>query len=262
MPFALITGGSRGIGKAIALALAERNYDILLVARDRRGLLEVSREIAARYRVHVHFFQQDLAEPDAVERIGEWVRGNPFDLEILVNNAGFGLNGAFDSLPVDRQTGIIHVNITALLLLTAHFIPVFKSRGAGYILNVASTAAYQPVPFLNVYSASKAFVLSFSRGLREELRGSGVSVTTLSPGNTESDFLINAGIGGKLKSNAERFSMTAAEVAEAGVKALLKKRSEVVPGITNRLGTWVVRWIPSAWVARVVGWVYKPEANS
>jgi short-subunit dehydrogenase len=243
MSFALITGASKGIGKSIAEHLAVKGYSLLLVARSEDLLQEVKQEIEAKANVEVKYLALDLSISTSAQQIFNWCCENDFPVSILVNNAGYGLSGAFESYPLEQHLNMIQVNCLTLVQLTHLFLPRLKQQNKGYILNIASSAAYQAVPYLSLYAASKSFVLQFSRGLHYELRKSNVSVTCLSPGATDTDFVKRAKIGSKGLKAADKVNMTPDEVAKIGVDSLFKKKTEVITGAINKIGgflTWIL----------------------
>src|SRR5579871_6799972 len=187
MAYALITGASKGIGKAIAGELASRKFDLLLVARSEGLLQQVAKDISGKHKVSVDFFSVDLSSPNAAQKVFDWCNQKKYSIEILVNNAGYGLSGLFEKYSVDENTNMMHVNMLAPVQLCQLFLPMLKQQNKSYILNIASSAAYQAVPYLSVYAASKAFMLSYSRGLRQELKNTSVSITAISPGSTDTD---------------------------------------------------------------------------
>lgn len=172
MSYALVTGAAKGIGKAIATELAKRNYNLILVDVDQQALSAVAGYLAGKYSVDVQHLHIDLSEEDAVEKIIATTRPFHDQLNTVVNNAGYGLNVAFEKSNLDEQLNIIDVNVRATVKLSHAFIPVLKRFKRLYLLNVGSTTAYQTVPYLNIYAATKAFILSFTRGLRYELKDS------------------------------------------------------------------------------------------
>src|SRR3984893_3279269 len=177
MPFALITGASKGIGKSIAEALAARGYDLLLVARSSDLLENVSAEIHSATNRNCQWLAVGLALDQAAETVYDWCYKNQFEVSVLVNNAGYGLSGSFEKYSPQEHADMLVVNMITLTKLTRLFLPPMLKQPAGYILNIGSSASYQAVPLLSAYAASKAYVLSFSRGLYQELKRSGVSVT-------------------------------------------------------------------------------------
>src|SRR6185312_7219041 len=217
MAYALITGGSKGIGKAIAENLAKRKYNILLAARSENLLKENAAELEKKFGVKTDILVVDISASDAAKKIADWCVSKNYDVSILVNNAGYGLGGAFHKLSLDEQLNMMHLNMDSLVQLTYMMVPVLKkAQGKKYILNVASTAAHQSVPFLGVYSASKAFVLSFSRAIHHELKEENISVTCLCPGPTDTNFINRAGMTSfkKVMKQSERFNMRPEAVAK------------------------------------------------
>jgi short-subunit dehydrogenase len=258
MPTALITGASRGIGRALALGLAQRGYDLLLVARSAPQLKELAQEVQARHQRQAQVLALDLTKADAAAELATWVAHHtPDGLAVLVNNAGYGLWGRFEQLNLEEQLNMLQLNLNLPVQLTYALLPLLRRAAKGYILNVASTAAYQAVPSLTVYAASKAFLLSFSRGLRYELKGSGISVTCLSPGATTTDFGNRAGMGSELQAVANKVSMTPAQVAEAGLKALFAGKAEFIPGVLNKVSAGLTSVVPKPIVEKIAAGIYE-----
>ena len=250
---ALVTGASYGIGRELAVCCARGGFDLVLVARSGDKLRSLAAEIASRYPVMARVLEADLSKPEAPEAIAKEVSGEKDELSILVNNAGFGANGAFASLAVDVQRELLQVNVVALTHLTRLLLPGMLARHRGRILNVASTAAFQPGPLMAVYYASKAYVLSLSEALSEELRGTGVTVTALCPGPTASGFRARAEMqGSRLFS---RPAMDARNVAETGYAAMMAGKAIVIPGLPNRLLAQSVRISPRFVVRRIARWL-------
>src|SRR6184192_114909 len=218
---ALVTGGSGGIGLEIAKVLARKGFDLVLVARNRDALEAAAGQIEGKYEVRAHVFAADLRRREAPEEIFDFLHNENVPIHILVNNAGFGLGGEFAETELTRELEMIQVNIAALTHLTKLFLPAMIKRRSGRILNVASTAAFQPGPLMAVYYATKAYVLSFSEALAEELRHTGVTVTALCPGPTRTEFATSAHV-----TNSRLFSLfgsaDAGEVAEYGVRAMME----------------------------------------
>lgn len=245
---ALITGASGGIGLELARACAEHGHNLVLVARSHERLKMISHELQHTYNVQVDYMEQDLALPGAATEVAKRLAKDMVNIDILINNAGFGLGGNFaDEDPV-RIHGMMMVNMAALTELTRVFLPGMIKHKYGRILNVASTAAFLPGPFMAVYYATKAYVLSLSRGLAEELRDSGVSVTALCPGPTKTHFASGAGL-----ENARLFRgnvMDAGTVARAGYSALMAGKGVEVPGLSNKIASYIPRIIPNRLVVR------------
>lgn len=236
--WALITGASAGIGRELAILFAADRFNLALVARDEGRLKELAGELTAKHGIETRVLPKDLARPNAAAEIFEATRG--LEITILVNNAGFGWFGDFAATELVRHTEMMQVNMVALAQLTHVFLQPMLKRGAGRILNVASTAAFQPGPMVNVYYASKAFVYSFSYALGEELRGTGVTVTVLCPGMTGTEFFERAGM--RMKRGWPM--MEARVVAEIGYRGLMKGKRVVIPGAANRAASFLAKRAP------------------
>ena len=256
MPFALITGASRGIGKAIARDLAARGYDLLLVARSEDLLKETASEIAAGSRVDCRWLALDLSGDQAAARVYAYCKQHAVPVSILVNNAGYGLSGPFEKYTAETHAEMLHLNIVTLVSLTRLFLPELKKQPAAYVLNIGSSAAYQAVPFLSAYAASKSFVLNFSRGLRGELKGTNVSVTCVCPGPTDTNFVNRANIGEKGQKAAARFNMSPESVAHIAVDSLFKQRAEVITGAMNKLSAFFAWLFPKSMVESIAKKLY------
>lgn len=243
MSFALITGASKGIGKSIAIELAKRKINLLLVARSQSLLQELCNNLQQQYGIRAYYFTADLSNPAMPQQILNWCNTGNYDVSILINNAGYGLSGQFDKYSEQEHVDMMQVNMVSLVQLTSLFMPVLKQQaGRAYIMNIASSAAYQAVPYLSVYSASKAFVLSFSRALHFELKKTNVSVTCISPGATDTDFPQRANIGEKGKKAAEKLNMTPGKVAAIAVDKMFSRKTEVITGFVNKLGA-ALAWL-------------------
>jgi short-subunit dehydrogenase len=239
----LITGGSSGIGLELAKIFAANDYALILVGRDGSKLQNAIQEIGLP-RDKIKIFAKDLSDKNAPADIfSELQRENIF-VSVLVNNAGFGRNQAFAETSLSEQSEMIVVNVTALVQLTRLFLPAMIARREGKILNVASTAAFQPGPFMSVYYASKAFVLSFSYALADELEGTGVTVTTLCPGPTQTSFHQRAGRFHS-KKILTFWMMDATEVAEIGFRGLMNGKRVVIPGFLNKVGFVFAKFLPA-----------------
>jgi len=244
MSYALITGASKGIGKAIAEELAARQVNVLLVARSESLLKEISEDLAARYHIKANHLAIDLAETGSPALVAGWVAEKGYQVNILVNNAGYGLSGAFERYPPQEHLDMMLVNMSVPVELCSLFLTQLKQQPRSYILNIVSSAAYQAVPGLTVYAASKAFMLNFSRGLRYELRKTSVSVTAVSPGATDTDFVNRAHIGTKALKAAEKFNMTPKAVAKIAVDAMFKRKTETITGMINKIAAFLVWLLP------------------
>jgi short-subunit dehydrogenase len=245
---ALITGASGGIGLELANCFAHGHYDLILVARREDKLRAIQSTLSARCGVDVKVLCADLSEADAPQKIFDECRN--MSVEIVVNNAGFGDYGPFADSDLTKNLELLQVNIVALTTLTRLFLPAMQMRCSGKILNVASTASFLPGPLMATYYASKAYVLSFSEALSNELAGSGIGVTCLCPGATKSDFQQNADMGQSKLTDAAM--MDAATVARAGYRALMRGQSLMIPGANNVLVANVPRILPRKWTAMFV----------
>ncbi|MDA0735343.1 MAG: SDR family oxidoreductase [Chloroflexi bacterium] len=240
---ALITGATGGIGYETAKLFARDKYNLVLVARGEQRLKELGDELTKEYGITVMALAQDLAKLGASEEIFSNVQQQSITIDVLVNNAGFGSYGFFAESDLTKEMDMIQVNINALTHLTKLFLPGMLQRKSGKILNVASTAAFFPGPIMAVYYASKAYVLSFSEAIANELKGTGVTVTALCPGPTRTGFQSNAAVG-----NARLFEssqlMSAETVAKVGYKGLMRGKTVVIPGLTNQLMSLSPRFTP------------------
>jgi short-subunit dehydrogenase len=231
---ALVTGGSGGIGLELAKELARHGHSVVLVARKRDPLEAAAGHIEGKYGVKATVFAADLADPVAPTRIHEGMLDQGINIGILVNNAGFGIGGPFIDTDTDRELDMIQVNVTSVIHLTKLFLPAMVKRRRGHVMNVASTAAFQPGPLMSVYYASKAFVLSFSEAIAEELRNTGVSVTALCPGPTDTGFASEANVG---RSRLLHYSPVAdpEDVARYGYRSMMKGERVAIPALRDKL---------------------------
>ena len=226
---AIVTGASGGLGLEFAKLLAADAHDVVLVARSGDKLEALASGLRDRYGINAETIAIDLSAPNAAAQIAARVA----DCDILINNAGFASNGRFDQLDPSRIRDEMMLDIVTLTELTHIYLPKMRGRGNGRIMNIASTAAFLPGPFMAVYYASKAYVLSFSQAIAEELRGTGVTVTCLCPGATETGFADRAEMHGTLLLRLPKAD--AAGVARAGYREMMKGRDLVVPGLSNKL---------------------------
>ncbi len=254
--YTLITGASKGIGKAMALQLAKLGYNLLLVARSENELQQIAVNIKQEFGVNVYYLYLDLSEKDSPAKVAHWCKNLQVPLSILINNAGYGLWGKFEDLSIGDQLNMLDLNTRTVVELTHLLLPVLKTQKQAFILNVSSTAAYQVVPTLTLYAASKAFILSFSRGLRYELKDSNISVSCLCPGPTDTGFAQRAGMD-TLAELAAKFNMSANEVAKIGLKGLFNKKAEIITGFLNKLSSFGARHLPKALIERITAGLYK-----
>jgi short-subunit dehydrogenase len=247
---ALITGASSGIGLELARIFASNRYDVVLVARNETKLRELARECESS-GVRAHVIAADLSKADAARFIVEGVARLGLEIDVLVNNAGYGLLGPFVETPLVTELEMIQVNITALTELTKRVLPGMVTRRRGRILNLASTAAFVPGPLMAVYYATKAYVLSFSEAIANELEGSGVTVTALCPGPTASGFQAAARLEGTRLFTGNSLP-SSRDVAQAGYAALMEGTVVYVPGVANKLTAMSARFAPRAVIRRIV----------
>ena len=246
--YAIVTGASKGIGREISILLAKKGYKLILIARSTSELEVLATELPGE----ALYFTIDLSEAGAAKKVAEFCKNLP--VSILVNNAGYGLWGNFEESDIGKQLNMLQLNINAVIELAYYLLPQLKKQPS-YILNVSSTAAYQAVPTLALYAASKAFILSFSRALRIELKGS-VSVSCLCPGPTDTGFAKRAGMD-SLAELAEKFNMQPNEVAKIGVEGMFNKKAEIIPGFLNKLSAIGSRYINKSLIERITAGLYK-----
>jgi uncharacterized protein len=256
MAYALITGASGGIGLELAEELARRKTDLLLLARSEDKLKEICSRLVSTYQIKAAYLSLDLSAPDSISKIENWLAANSFEINILINNAGYGIWGRVDSTSIENLTNMMQLNMNVVASLCHALIPQLKKHSQSYILNVASTAAYQAVPTLATYAATKAFVVLFTRGLRLELKGTPISVTCLSPGATSTNFIDRAGME-SLKEKAEKFSMSAKEVAKIAIKGMFNKKAEVLPGFVNWISVQLTYLMPKFIPESIAAGLYK-----
>lgn len=249
----LITGASSGIGLEFASLFAKDGYHLVLNARNETKLKEIAEQLKADYDATVTIAAKDLSLPDSAEELTSELLAAGIEVDVLINNAGFAAYGSFDETSWKEEKDMIQVNIMALTALTKHLLPGMIKRNSGKILNVASTAAFQPGPLMAVYYATKAYVLSFSEAINYELRKTNVSVTALCPGATATNFEKRA----SLESSRlfQSGAMDAQEVALNGYNALMREKSLTIPGFKNKALANLVRFLPRKSVLKIVHYV-------
>lgn len=254
----LITGASAGIGAEFARLLGAEGETLVITARRGDRLEGLAEELRRAHGVRVEWLAADLALSETAELLAEKMQALGLEVGTLINNAGFGLVGAFADQPVDPVVEMLELNIVALTRLTRTFLPTMRARRAGGIINVASTAAFLPGPYMSVYYASKACVLSFSEAIAHELRGSGVVVTALCPGPTQTEFQKIAGMAET--SLLRRFSMSPREAARLGLAGHRAGKTVVITGVGNKLTPLAARFVPRSVMARIAAKVQKGRA--
>jgi short-subunit dehydrogenase len=253
---ALITGASSGIGRELATVFARNDYDLVVVARREAALRELADELGETFGVEVTVMPKDLSTPAAPRELFDAVHAAGKQVDVLVNNAGVATTQFFRDAALDDVMNILHVNAASVTAMCHLFLQPMLERGQGRILNVASVVSFVPTPSFAIYGATKAFVLSLSEALSEELKGSGVTVTALCPGYTQTDMISGAfqetGYA-EFESLVPRFvKMTPAQVAQEGFKACMSGRAVHVTGLPNQLGAQWIRYQPR-WLVRSVG---------
>lgn len=240
---ALITGATSGLGYEFVKLFAKDGYHLILIARNKQKLEQIKQSFQ-----NVTIIVKDLSTPNAGKEVFEEVDNQGMTIDVLVNNAGFGLLGYFDELDIQRQAAMIQLNVVSLTELTYYFLTKMKQKNQGKILNIASTAAFQPGPLMAVYYATKTYVLSFSEALVEELSDSAVTVTTLCPGPTKTNFAAVANVEG-----TKMFSqpMNSEIVAKQGYNALMSGKRVVIPGGLNKMGAYAAKLLPRSLAAKV-----------
>ncbi|MGH8280609.1 MAG: SDR family NAD(P)-dependent oxidoreductase [Gammaproteobacteria bacterium] len=246
---ALVTGASSGLGAEFARQLGAAGCDLILVARREDRLQSLRQEVVAHHPVNIHVFPADLTKPDAPRKLYADIKAADLSVDILINNAGFGIYGAHATIPWEQERQMLMLDVMAVMQLTKLFLADMLKRNAGYILQLSSIGAYQASPTYAAYSAAKSFVLYFGEALNYELRNTNVSCTVLSPGVTATEFLQ---VSGQKPTLYQRmFMMQSSEVVRIGLQAMLKRKPSVVAGRMNALMVWSNRLMPRRWSAAV-----------
>lgn len=260
MKATLITGASSGIGKAFARRLAAEKHNLVLVARSEEKLHELCDELMLEHQITAHYVAIDLIEFEADRELFDETERHGLEIEWLINNAGLGSMGNFSELELENELEIIGLNVMVLVALTHRYLRKMRERRSGVIINVASTASFQPVPFMATYAATKAFVRSFSEAIAEENRLFNITVTALCPGPTKTNFFDAANIGTNVKDVFTKKGMqTSEEVVEAALSAVNRGKSTVISGWTNRLTSRLGNFVPNSLITRAVGSVLRPK---
>jgi len=253
--WALVTGASAGIGKALAVELASGGTHLILTARRRDRLEELAKQLHSKHKINTKIVEADLARPIAPNEIFQFTKEKGIAVDLLVNNAGFGQYGEISSVEPQRLLDMVQVNCAAVLHLTRLFLPDMIARRHGDVLIVSSTAAFQAVPYISTYAATKAFDLFLAEGLAEEMKPHGVRVCALCPGATESEFHDAAGHPARVRRRGE----TAEKVARVGLHALAAGKSYVISGFGNYMGAHSQRIAPRGLVTRIAAKMFRPE---
>jgi uncharacterized protein len=255
--WALVTGASAGIGVALARELAAGGTNLVLTARRKERLEQLAQELSAAHKVRVEVFAADLAQTEAPQQIFAFTLAKQINVDLLINNAGFGAYGEFATVDTQRLLDMVQVNCSAVVHLTRLYLPQMLKQRRGDILIVASTASFQAVPYISTYAATKAFDLLFAEGLAEEVKPHGIRVCALCPGSTESEFHQVAGQADLIA--ARKDSETAEKVAHVGLQALAAGKSYVISGTRNYLGAHTQRLVPRRFVTRIAAKMFRPR---
>lgn len=249
---ALITGASGGIGYELAVQFARNGFDLVLAARTVETLKQISEDLQTRFRITVHNAPFNLARPESPSELYYHLERNGIVVDVLVNNAGFGTHGLFHEIDIQENLDLLQLNITSLTHLTRLFLKGMVERNTGGILNVASTAAFQPGPYMATYYASKAYVLSFTEALATELKGTNVKMSVLCPGPTDTEFQRRAGITGTVIGAKSLLMMSAEKVARIGYTQFMRGKRVIVTGLLNKIGAALAPRAPRSLVLSIV----------
>jgi uncharacterized protein len=260
-PLALITGASSGIGYAFTCHFARKGYDIIAIARDRQRLNEIENSLLTKFNSKVYVLPVDLSKIDSIQFIEEFLKTEGLNVDVLVNNAGFGIHGSFKDTEIHKEIEMVNLQISSTLSLTKLVLPYMQSKKSGYILNVGSVYSFSPVPFQSVYGGCKAFLLSFSNSLAYENKKYGIKVTALCPGITKTEFRMRSKVGrhkilNKNNLNSKKpTGMSAEHVAEQGYKALMRGDRVFIPGLTNRIFVQIATHLPTSFLSSALALV-------
>jgi len=249
MNVTLITGASGGIGEGFARRLAADKHDLVLVARSEKALHELCDELMLEHHVTAHYVALDLTEPDADQRLFDETEKHGFEVDWLINNAGFGSYGDFAKLDLDHEMRMIDLNIRSLIALTHRYLQGMRTRRHGTIINVSSAAGFQPIPFMATYAATKSFVTSFSEAIAEENRPFGIQTLALCPGSTKTNFQAAAKMDHSMHFKGQQ---TVEEVVETAMRAVKSGRTRIVSGFTNYIVSRIVTIVPNALITRAL----------
>ena len=256
--WAVITGATSGIGKALVFEFAAGGFNIFLTGRNEAALAEVAAACSDKYNVETDTLAADLSRLDSIDKLIRVVLSKPRHYDVLVNNAGFGIHGSFVSNDIEQDIQLLNVQLAATLRLTKALLPSMVSRRRGNILNIASVYSFAPVPFQSIYSACKAFLLSFSSSLHSELKGTGVGITVFCPGITQTEFRVRAGIREKRK-NAGMTAQAAAHIAYVGT---FRGKHIIIPGLLNRAFVCLSEFLPVGSVTSLVRFINRQRGHN
>jgi len=249
MKVTLITGASSGIGEEFARRLAAEGHNLVLVARSEKALHELCDELMLEHKITAHYVALDLSRADADQQLSDETEKHGFEVDWLINNAGFGSYGDFIKLDRDRELQMIDLNIRSLVALTHRYLPAMRERRSGTIINVSSAASFQPIPFFATYAATKAFVTSFSEAIAEENRPFGIKIMALCPGSTKTNFFAAANMDKPVQIKGQQ---TSAEVVETAMRGVRSSRTRIVSGFVNFVVSVLVNIVPNAVITRAL----------
>jgi len=252
-PFALVAGGSKGIGYAIAEALAKRKYNLILIARHKDSLVAAKEKLESVYKVHVEILQYDLSQKESATEIAKWCTDNNIHLSMLCNVAGFGGSKDYLSLSLDSLQYMVNLNVESCMGLSLTLLPLLEKNAPSYILNVGSMAGFAPIPVKNMYSATKSAVIFFSYSLRYQLKKKNISVSVLCPGPVYTKPEIKADTKKKLGWLGNQMAVSPKRVGEIAVRQTLDKKMIIIPGTINKVMAFVVRVLPRRWITAIYG---------
>ncbi len=247
--YVLITGATSGIGYELMLLFAKDRNNLFLVSRNKEKLSLIKKDVEKKFSVDVEYLPIDLSLPESPKKVYDFAKRKNLNVSVLVNNSGFGLGGEFVKLDIKREEEMINLNILALTKLTYYFLQDMKKKNRGKILNVSSLAGFLPIPYMNVYSATKSYVLSFSEALSFELQNTNITVSALCPGATRTNF---AKVAMMDESNFNKFSMSSNKVALAAYNGLMKGKRVIIPGSSNKLGASAVKITPHSLLGKIL----------
>jgi uncharacterized protein len=255
--YALIAGGSKGIGFAIAEALAKRNYNLILIARHEDALIKAKEKLESAYHIHVALLKLDLAEESSADSIAKWCIEKNIRLKVLCNVAGYGGSRDYLSLPLDSLRYMVRLNVESCMALSLTLLPLLEKNTPSYIMNVASMAGFAPIPVKNMYSSTKSAVIFFSYALRKQLKSRHISVSCLSPGPVFTKPEVEKDTREKLGSFGVKMAVSPAKVGEIAVRKTLRGKMMIVPGTLAKLSSFFIRILPRSWVVALYGRVGK-----
>jgi hypothetical protein len=257
--YALITGASRGIGKALAFELAAKGYSLILVARSENDLKAVADQLLAFNDIKVLYFVADLADAAAPQQLFQFCEENKLPVTILINNAGYAVWGEFEQSSWLAQQTMIQVNLNAVAEICHLFIPVLKRQKKAWLMNVSSSTQYQPVPYMSAYAAAKGFILLFTRGLKIELKNTAISVSCLVPGTTDTGFIDRAAMSDSIRKKAKQVEMTPEQVAKIAIKGMFNGKAEIIPGFINWISAMASYVLPKSVTENIAASIYRPQ---